>query len=149
MAKQLWHNLPKTHQNLLSTHTRLAKHSKTCHFSQVTPSDIIQTPYSREPADSDTLWRGMGGLERNPGTTRRPQRSTGDPARLQSRAGCLGGAGTAVWLGLTFEQPTMAPVPYPHGVRHPRHQPYQSAVLSAPPANPRYLPVLQGFARVY
>ena len=36
----------------------------------------------QQPTDCDTLCRGMGGPERNPGTTRRPQRSTGLPAPI-------------------------------------------------------------------
>ena len=56
--------------------------TKTCYFSQVTPSDFNQNPYSREPTKSDILCREMGGLKRSPGTARRPQKSTDLPARL-------------------------------------------------------------------
>ena len=86
-------------QSSIGIHTKIAKKT---YYSQVTPSDVIQTPYSWEPPDCDTLGRGMGDLERNPGTARRPQRSTSLPAPLQSRVSYLGEAGTAVWLRLTW-----------------------------------------------
>ena len=76
----------------------LYRHTKIATNLLFWPRDALiskKTLYSRGPTDSDTLIRGMGGLERNPGTTRWPQRSTGLPVRL-------GDAGTAVWLGLTW-----------------------------------------------
>ena len=88
-------NLGNTPKPSIGTHTL----KKTCYFSKVTPSDdwnpVQQSRQVSTPSVEERVaWRGI------PGTTRRPQRPTGLPARLVtcrlswgSWDGCLVGVG--------------------------------------------------------